>query len=54
MSLLVKDHKKVEEGELSKSRPVVSSFEGLGMSHSNICFEVIKPLADNLEDGQFR
>ena len=51
MSLLVKDHKKVEAGKLPKSRPVVSACQGLGTSHSIICSEIIEPLADSLEDG---
>ena len=51
MSLLVKDHKKVEEGKLPKTRPVVSASEGIGTSFSNILSEIVEPLADSLTDS---
>ena len=50
MSLLVKDHKKVKEGEAVPTRPVVSANEGIGTSLSTILSEFLEPLADSLED----
>ena len=50
LSLLLKDHKKVPEGEVFKTRPVVAANEGIGTSISNILSEIIEPLADSLED----
>ena len=50
MYLLVKDHKKVEEGETNKTRPVVSFREGIGTSLSTILSEFLEPLADSLDD----
>ena len=51
MSLLIKDHKKVEEGDLPQTRPVVSGCEGLGVSISNIVSEFLEPLADSEEEN---
>ena len=50
MYLLVKDHKKVEDGELHSTRSVVSHIEGIRASMSTIVSEFLEPLADSLED----
>ena len=51
MSLLLKDHKKWEVGDLPQTRPVVSGNEGLGTSMSNIVSEFLEPLADSEEEN---
>ena len=50
LSLLLKDHKKVKEGQPFPTRPVVAANEGIGASLSNILSEMLDPLADSLTD----
>ena len=49
MHLLYKDHKERREGEVLKSRPVVSSCSGMGIHLNNILSEFVEPIADNVE-----
>ena len=47
LSILVKDHKSVGEGELPKSRPVCSSGESMELHLQNLISEVLEPVANN-------
>ena len=47
LSLLIKDHKPVQPGEIPKSRPVCSSQESMNIHLSNLMSEILDPLADN-------
>ena len=49
LSLLLKDHKIVKEGELYKTRPVVSSMSGMQVHLNNILGEFVEPIADNIK-----
>ena len=46
LSILVKDHKQVGQGELPKSRPVCSSGESMNLHLNNIVSEILEPLAN--------
>ena len=48
MYVLIKDHKVVGEGENPKTRPVVSSMNGINVHLSNLISEVLEPLADKV------
>ena len=48
---LLKDHKKVAEGELPQTRPVVSGCAGMGVSLSNILSEFVEAIANDMDEG---
>ena len=49
LSLLIKDHKPVEPGELPKTRLVVGSQAGMNLHLNNLISEVLEPLANRVE-----
>ena len=49
-SLLVKDHKKVPEGELPSTRPLCNGSEGMGVHFSNLLSDYVEPIANEMED----
>ena len=48
--LMYKDHKKMKEGDLPQTRPVVSGFSGMGVSFSNILSEFVEAIANSQKD----
>ena len=45
MSLLLKDHKKVEVGALPKTWPVVGANRGLNMPLSDVISDILEPMS---------
>lgn len=45
MYLLLKDYKKIIEGELPSTRPVVSGCNGLNFNLNNLLSEVLEPIS---------
>ena len=50
MNQSLKDHKKIQPGEIPKTRAIISSKSGMGVHLNNILSELVEPLADNIED----
>ena len=50
MYLLVKDHKPINPGELPKTRPVCSGYNGMGIHFSNHLGEITDAIADCIEE----
>ena len=50
MYLFLKDHKVVEDGNLPKTRPLVSGCSGLGVSLSNMMSDALEAVADMRKD----
>ena len=50
MYLVVKDHKEVPEGDLPKTRPIVSGCRSMGVHLADLLSEVVEGLADKIED----
>ena len=48
MYMMIKDHKQPDQEELPKTRPVVSSQNGMNVHLSNIISEVLEPLAERV------
>ena len=47
---MIKDHKKIEPGDLPKTRPVVSNCRGMGVHLSNMVSEIVEALANSLDE----
>ena len=52
MYLLLKDQKKVPEGSLPKTRPVVSGCKGMNLHLNDIVSDILEPLARNMEGNE--
>ena len=46
LSLLIKDHKPVKQGELPKTRPVIASQASMNIHMNNLLSEIIEPIAN--------
>ena len=49
MRLLIKDHKKVQPGELPSTRPVVNASKGMNVPLSDILSDILEPLVSEME-----